>query len=116
MLSIISFLCFAPVLASGSGCSFVQDDINSCPLANGCNDPSCGTWPTDPDQLRCVPRPAGYNKDGINRTSELVAHTYVPFVDPNTQELVPNVCPQYKDVCCSNVQMCVLLVVDFHSF
>jgi hypothetical protein len=101
-------LLFAPVLARG-GCAFTQDDINTCPLVNGCNDPSCGTWPTDPQQTRCVPRPVGYNKDGINRTSELMPHTYVPFVDPNTGELVPNVCPQYKDVCCSNVQMCVFV-------
>jgi hypothetical protein len=81
-----------------SRCAFVQDDINDCPLP----------WPTDPAQTRCVPRPAGWSDDGTDRSAELHAHTFVPFNntpgDPTTY--VPNVCPQFPEVCCSNYQMC----------
>ena len=81
-----------------SRCAFVQDDINDCPLP----------WPTDPAQTRCVPRPAGWSDDGTDRSAELHAHPFVPFNntpgDPTTY--VPNVCPQFPEVCCSNYQMC----------
>ena len=81
-----------------SRCAIVQDDINDCPLP----------WPTDPAQTRCVPRPAGWSADGTDRSAELHAHTFVPFNntpgDPTTY--VPNVCPQFPEVCCSDYQMC----------
>jgi hypothetical protein len=77
-----------------SGCAFVQDDLASCPNA----------WPTDPAGTRCVPRPAGWSGDGANRSAELVAHTFVPFNDSYGNP-VPNVCPQYPDVCCTDYQM-----------
>ena len=84
-----------PVLAHGA-CAFVEDDLNDCPL----------TWQTDPAGTRCVPRPAGYSDDGINRSAELTAHPYVPF-NNSFGDLIINLCPQYENVCCTDYQMCV---------
>ena len=81
-----------------SGCAFVQDDLMDCPLP----------WPTDPAGDRCVPRPAGWSEDGVNRSAELLPHTYVPFnytYPDGTTKLIPSMCPQYADVCCTNYQM-----------
>jgi hypothetical protein len=87
-------LALAITPTASATCAFVQDDLNDCPAI----------WPTDPAGTRCVPRPAGWSADGVNRSAELTAHTFVPFNDTFGNP-VPNVCPQYKDVCCSDYQM-----------
>ena len=100
LLVLALILAIAPT-AHGT-CAYVQDDLNDCPSAPAPGLPS--GWPTDPGGTRCVPRPAGWSADGVNRSAELTAHTFVPFND-TYGNLVPNVCPQYKDVCCTNYQM-----------
>jgi hypothetical protein len=96
--ALAALLALALPAATRSRCAVVQDNINDCPLP----------WPTDPAQTRCVPRPAGWSEDGTNRSAELQPHTFVPFNntpgDPTTY--VPNVCPQYPEVCCTDYQMC----------
>jgi hypothetical protein len=103
LLSLLCLLCLLCLVdRSSSSCAVVQDDPADCPE----------TWPVGPDGSTCVPRPAGYNGDGTNRDSELEPHPYVPFPDPyNPGGLVPNICPQYPDVCCSNNQMFVVVPV-----